>query len=351
MERGYTFVMVDLRGFGGSTGCLDWAGPGETADVVSAVEWTASQPWSNGKVGMYGKSYDGVTGLIGVNQQPEGLAAVVAQEPVYDLYRYLYGDGVRRTNSVLTPALYDGIAVSPGPLLDDPGYNASGADSTQRPACEPSNWADQALNDDHFSDYWRPRNLIPGAEGSEVPLFLTQGLPENNTVPDGLAQYMQNHTGYERAWMGPWDHVRGAETEDDGTLKMGRAGWYDEVDALLRPVPEGRGARGPGPDDRHPDERRQVARRGRVAARRWVGLHIAAESGRLLRRRQRRRMGGERHRRPVDGLARRSPRPRTWQGPGTPSLTSRARRARTSSSTSTTSTRRARDRWSRARRT
>ena len=36
MERGYTFVMVDLRGFGGSTGCLDWGGPGEQADVVKA---------------------------------------------------------------------------------------------------------------------------------------------------------------------------------------------------------------------------------------------------------------------------------------------------------------------------
>ena len=63
MERGYTFVMVDLRGFGGSTGCLDWGGPGEQADVVKAVEWAASQPWSTGSVGMYGKSYDGVTGL------------------------------------------------------------------------------------------------------------------------------------------------------------------------------------------------------------------------------------------------------------------------------------------------
>ena len=41
MQRGYTFVMVDLRGFGGSTGCLDWAGPGEQADVVKAVEWAA----------------------------------------------------------------------------------------------------------------------------------------------------------------------------------------------------------------------------------------------------------------------------------------------------------------------
>ena len=43
MERGYTFVMVDLRGYGRSTGCLDWVGPGEQADVVEAVEWAASR--------------------------------------------------------------------------------------------------------------------------------------------------------------------------------------------------------------------------------------------------------------------------------------------------------------------
>ncbi len=89
MQKGYTFVMVDLRGFGGSTGCLDWGGAGEQSDVVAAVQWAAAQSWSTGKVGMYGKSYDGVTGLIGVDRQPAGLKAVVSQEPVYDLYRYL----------------------------------------------------------------------------------------------------------------------------------------------------------------------------------------------------------------------------------------------------------------------
>ena len=40
--RGYTYVMVDLRGFGGSTGCLDWVGPGEQADVRAAINWSAS---------------------------------------------------------------------------------------------------------------------------------------------------------------------------------------------------------------------------------------------------------------------------------------------------------------------
>src|SRR5215218_2517715 len=229
MERGYTFVMVDLRGFGGSTGCLDWGGPGEQADVVKAVEWAAGQSWSTGSVGMYGKSYDGVTGLVGVNRRPTGLKAVVSQEPVYDLYRYLYGDGIRRVNSLLTPALYDLIDATPGPVLDDPAYTIAGADDTIRPGCKVLNWADQAGGDDHFSPYWRARTLIPGAAGSPVPLFLTQGLTENNTVADGMAQYLENHTGYERAWLGPWEHVRGNETDETGRLKMGRAGWFDEV--------------------------------------------------------------------------------------------------------------------------
>src|SRR3954462_2532464 len=129
MDRGYTWVQVDLRGFGGSTGCLDWAGPGEQADVKAAVEWAAKQPWSTGKVGMYGKSYDGVTGLIGIAKQPRGLAAVVSQEPVYDLYRYLYTTRVRFSNSLLTPALYDAIAATPGATGDTLAYNANSLNS------------------------------------------------------------------------------------------------------------------------------------------------------------------------------------------------------------------------------
>ncbi|MFL5867353.1 MAG: CocE/NonD family hydrolase [Thermoleophilaceae bacterium] len=238
LKKGYTFVMVDLRGFGGSNGCLDWSGPGEQADVVNAVKWAASRPWSTGRIGMYGKSYDALTGLIGVDRRPPGLGAVVSQEPVYDDYRYLYGDGMRRENSVATPALYDGIAATPGPITDDPNYNAS---SLNNPVCLAQNWAAQAGDDNHDSAFWKLRNLIPGAAGSNVPLFVTQGLTENNTVADGLQEYLVNHTGAERGWLGPWEHVRGNETCaagdsstgcDDtnvGRLKMGRAGWFDEV--------------------------------------------------------------------------------------------------------------------------
>jgi hypothetical protein len=230
--------MVDLRGFGGSNGCLDWSGPGEQADVVNAVRWAATQPWSTGRVGMYGKSYDALTGLVGVDHRPEGLDAVVSQEPVYDDYRYLYGDGMRRENSLATPALYDLIAATPGPLTDNSNYNQA---SLNDPLCLAQNFGAQASDDNHDSAFWQQRNLIPGAAGSNVPLFLTQGLTENNTVADGMQQYLDNHTGYERAWLGPWEHVRGNETcasgdsstgcdsSNVGRLKEGRAGWFDEV--------------------------------------------------------------------------------------------------------------------------
>jgi predicted acyl esterase len=228
MRRGYTYVMVDLRGFGGSTGCLDWVGPGEQADVEAAVEWAARQPWSTGKVGIYGKSYDGVTGLIGEALHPKGLAAVVAQEPVYDLYRYLYMNRVRFENSLATPALYDAIAGTPGITGDTLAYQESSVDDTSRPACPALNWADQQ-DPNHSSPYWRQRDLIAKARGATTPLFLTQGFIEDNTKPDGAYDFFNGLAGPKRAWFGMWDHVRGNDTDEHGRLAMGRKGWFDEV--------------------------------------------------------------------------------------------------------------------------
>src|SRR5439155_24845363 len=70
LKKGYTFVMVDLRGFGGSNGCLDWAGPGEQADVVNAVEWAAIRPCAYGTVGRFCNAYVALTGSRGVTSHP-----------------------------------------------------------------------------------------------------------------------------------------------------------------------------------------------------------------------------------------------------------------------------------------
>ena len=50
---------------------------------------------------------------------------------------------MRRENSIATPALYDGIAATPGPLTDSPNYNVN---SVNNPACLALNFGAQAFN-------------------------------------------------------------------------------------------------------------------------------------------------------------------------------------------------------------
>lgn len=228
MARGYTFVMVDLRGFGGSTGCLDWVGPGEQADVRAAIDWVASQPWSTGRIGMYGKSYDAVTGLVGNNLQMDSLEAVVAQEPVWDMYNYLFSNKVARPNVVGTPTAYNSIATMP-PMADDSDrYKANAAYEASHPECLSDNIANNS-DPDPDSAYWSARNLAAQAAGTGTPLFVTQGFIEPNTKPEDMEEYLDNHQGVERGWLGQWEHVRGNDRDANGRLLQGRAGWFDEV--------------------------------------------------------------------------------------------------------------------------
>jgi len=226
--RGYTYVMVDLRGFGGSTGCLDWVGPGEQADVKAAIRWAANRPWSTGKVGMYGKSYDAVTGLVGNNLRLGALRAVVAQEPVWNMYNYLFSNGVPRPNVVGTPAAYNGIATFPQLPDDSDRYRANAAYEESHPECLSDNLTNND-NPDLNSPYWRARNLAVKAKNTSTPLFVTQGFIENNTKPEDMEGYLDNHHGVERGWLGQWEHVRGNQTDGQGRLLMGRAGFFDEV--------------------------------------------------------------------------------------------------------------------------
>jgi len=213
IQRGYTYVMVDLRGTGGSAGCQDWGGPGEQADVEAAVEWAAGQPWSNGRVGLLGKSYDGWTGLMGIANQPKGLAAVVSMEPVYSGYRYLYSDGVRYSNSVITPLLFDGISGMPGSPEDTPEYHVNGAlGNVERPGCPLLSFLDQQ-EDRQNALFWQSRDLITKIRKLQprTPLFMTQGFLEVNTKPDGAFDVFAAMRGPKRAWFGQFDHVRGWE--------------------------------------------------------------------------------------------------------------------------------------------
>ncbi|NOK57861.1 MAG: CocE/NonD family hydrolase [Chloroflexi bacterium AL-W] len=227
-DRGYALVMVDLRGFGGSTGCLDFMGPGEQADVQAAIDWAANQPWSTGAVGMYGKSYDAITGLVGNNLDQDALKAVVAQEPIWDLYRNIWSNGVPQSTIVDVSRTYNEIATLPQLPDDDERYRTNAAYEQANPLCL---WLNSIgyQDADPASEYWQFRNLAERAKGSDTPLFFTQGFLEWNTEAEAMEDFLANHEGSQRGWLGQWDHVRGNDHIADGRLAMGREGWFEEV--------------------------------------------------------------------------------------------------------------------------
>ena len=238
-DKGYAYVIVDLRGTGGSGGCHDWGGPGEQDDVKRAVEWAASQPWSNGKVALYGKSYDAWTGLMGLAMRPKGLAAVISQEPVVDGYRYFWTNGVRISNTLGTPASFQLFDTTPGSVYDDPQYTANSSTSNVvKPGCNAQNVALQSGDNNHESDYWKPRNLVQRVKGANIPTFYMAGFLEDNTKPDAIFETWNNFaTPDSHAWFGQWDHVRGndrVKDEDGNPTDRFAAGRSTFVEETLR---------------------------------------------------------------------------------------------------------------------
>jgi putative CocE/NonD family hydrolase len=73
--RGYFVVVQDVRGRYTSDG--DWyVFRHESEDGYDAVEWAASLPQSNGKVGMFGGSYVGATQMLAAIAHPPHLAGI-----------------------------------------------------------------------------------------------------------------------------------------------------------------------------------------------------------------------------------------------------------------------------------
>ncbi|MFC4127111.1 CocE/NonD family hydrolase [Nocardia rhizosphaerae] len=250
LKSGYTYVIVDLRGYGGSNGCPDFGGPGEQADVTTAVEWAASRPWSTGRVGVVGTSYEGWTGMLALAAKPKGLAAVAAFEPVVDPYSYLYMQGISwkfggkpLTEDGLRPADFAGpehlaIAHTPGRWDDSPEYQANAVQMTQQ--CVDDYLA---LTTDHdgANTGWRDRDLVDDLRGNTIPLFLGQSFLDSNTRADRVLEAWQAMgPGEHRGWFGQWGH-------SDCRAKCGTPHFNAELAAFLDRHVAGADVQVPGP--------------------------------------------------------------------------------------------------------
>ena len=85
-ERGYALLNQDTRGRYRSGGEFD-AMRQEPPDGYDTVEWAAARPWSNGKVGMIGGSYVGLTQWQAAGETPPHLVAIAPHYSSSDYHK------------------------------------------------------------------------------------------------------------------------------------------------------------------------------------------------------------------------------------------------------------------------
>lgn len=103
VEAGYAVVVMDVRGRGGSEGVFNPYFQ-EIEDGFDTLDWCGQQPWSSGKVGTYGGSYNGWTQIYPTRlQSPYHQAAFLMCTPsMHPFHEGPYWSGV----PVLTSALW-----------------------------------------------------------------------------------------------------------------------------------------------------------------------------------------------------------------------------------------------------
>jgi len=100
-RHGYNVVIQDVRGRGDSQGDF-YPFRHEGADGADTIAWLRTRAESDGRVGMYGFSYQGATQLLAAAEQPEGLLCIAPGMTACDLYHgWFYQGGALRLASTL----------------------------------------------------------------------------------------------------------------------------------------------------------------------------------------------------------------------------------------------------------
>ena len=236
LPRGYAVVYGDLAGNGGSSGCWDFMGPVERKSAVAMVEAIAAQEWSDGKVGMMGLSYDGMTQIMAASDAAPHLVTVVPAAPLTEAYKGLIQNGVHygggwhatigiyESSSLAGPAHPFSLLTSPPNPERVPGWIETVRDS---PQCLAENHSG-AQPTNAYTDYFEARDFRPLGADVKASVFYIQGFMDAAVKPDNFGAWFDAVPTQKKAWLGHWPHqypIAENAGRDDLYLTLHR--WFD----------------------------------------------------------------------------------------------------------------------------
>ncbi len=220
-RQGFIVVIQDVRGRGDSEGEF-YPFRHEIEDGYDSVLWAAGLPGSNGRVGMYGFSYQGSTQLLAALAKPEPLKALAPHMTAFDLYSgWFYRDGLLQlsttmgwANQMLRADAHRRKAASAAAL--EASYLATGRFASEFPLRDaapltnadlPSYGADW-LRNPSGDTYWPEFNLLTRVADLGLPMFHLSGwydLYLRGSV-DGYRAMAATHR-HQFLLAAPWVHL------------------------------------------------------------------------------------------------------------------------------------------------
>lgn len=216
VQHGYARVLLDERGTGASFGAVRY-GKATLDDLREVVDWVVKQPWSNGRVGAMGVSYEGTTAeLLAATGHP----AVRAVAPLFSDYDYytdlmrpggVFNDWIVRTFSTMTGQMDAGAAAKPvdgdtdGSLLKR-AIASHGGNPDLFQSVRNAEFKDDVAS--ALGGSYRDMS-IPGAreqlEKSRVPMLILAGWMDAGTV-QGTLERFRAFSNQQRVIIGAWSH-------------------------------------------------------------------------------------------------------------------------------------------------
>lgn len=207
-DHGYVVAVADVRGKGASFGMR--RGPGdanETNDAYDLIEWLGTQPWSNGRVGMSGCSYQGATTLQAVRAAPPHLKAAMVGMAAFDQYESFAKGGI--TSAGLPDdnfAASDALPVDAdlgGGLMREALKEHDGNTPTARFFAETPFRDD--INPFTGDDWWRRSSVYPYLAGRRLPAVYVWGGGYDGFSDQSIATF-RNFAGPKKLALGNWPH-------------------------------------------------------------------------------------------------------------------------------------------------
>jgi putative CocE/NonD family hydrolase len=205
VRHGYATVMVDDRGTGASGGVWDSWSERTQQDYREVLDWIVRQPWSDGRIGITGGSYMGITSLLAAATQHPAVKAVFATVPMADAYRDIVLAG-GQINSAFIPSwvgLVTALGLQPNAPTEALLEHVEGLTQFQVPTI-----LNAVLGSDTAFDgpFWRTRSPIEAVDRIHVPTFVVGGLDDIFQRGEPmLYERLAQHTD-ARLLIGPWTH-------------------------------------------------------------------------------------------------------------------------------------------------